>query len=355
MMDSQLQHQHKTTVLTRAGAARAVKGPVLMQVNRQLKRAVTVQAVALLAMLSLGSIAQAQRAECKEYRYHRGWAGGERRGSDSANFQFITLDVPSVYFGAAAYGINDEGLVSGDYSDTNGDFHGFLWKDGNYVTVDATGDWVDTDFGGVNDEGFVIGSYDNGLDESYATLYNPHHQVWTAFPEISGFPWSAGSAVNNRGVAVGFAECSCGTNTCWICDGTNYSFFVVPASIGSEFGTWATGINDRDEVAGYYSDPSGAFHGFLKGGTSLVTIDVPGATGTQAYGLNDECDVVGWSWTSGPASGFIKHGTNFVTVNFPGADQTEINAINNFGQIAGVYESSGNWYAFAAAPRDDHH
>jgi probable HAF family extracellular repeat protein len=306
-------------------------------------------------MLSFGSLAQAQRGECRNYRHHHDSAGGDRHSSEGASFQFITLDVPSVDFGASAYGINDEGVVSGDYSDTNGQFHGFLWKDGSYVTVDAAGGWADTDFGGINDEGFVIGSYDNGLTESYATFYNPRHQVWTALPEMSGFPWSTGTAVNNRGVAVGFAECSCGTNTSWMCDGTNYSFFVVPASIGSEFGTSATGINDRDEVTGYYSDPSDAFHGFLKRGTNLVTIDVPGASGTQAYGLNDVGDVVGWSWTSGPASGFIKHGTDYITVDFPGADQTEINAINNFGQIAGVYESSGNWYAFVAAPREGRH
>jgi hypothetical protein len=50
-------------------------------------------------------------------------------------------------------------------------------------------------------------------------------------------------------------------------------------------------------------------HGFVDTGGSFTTIDVPGAVGTTAYGINDSGQIVGYTIRSGrgggPDQGFL--------------------------------------------------
>src|SRR5262245_34782901 len=56
--------------------------------------------------------------------------------------------------------------------------------------------------------------------------------------------------------------------------------------------TEAAAVNDAGEVVGRYV-AGGVTHGFLLSRGALTTIDVPGATATAATGLNDAGRVVG--------------------------------------------------------------
>src|SRR5438876_414715 len=57
--------------------------------------------------------------------------------------------------------------------------------------------------------------------------------------------------------------------------------------------TEAFGINDARQVVGFFEDASGNIHGFVEIGGSFTTIDVPGAFFTQAHGINDAGQIVG--------------------------------------------------------------
>ena len=52
--------------------------------------------------------------------------------------------------------------------------------------------------------------------------------------------------------------------------------------------TWATRINDKLQIVGFYGSPSGR-HGFLYDHSTFTTIDVPfsGALHTRAFGINN--------------------------------------------------------------------
>jgi hypothetical protein len=50
--------------------------------------------------------------------------------------------------------------------------------------------------------------------------------------------------------------------------------------------TTALGINDREQIVGWYADASGEIHGYLLDEGQFTTIDVPGATETLAVGIN---------------------------------------------------------------------
>src|SRR2546427_25741 len=56
------------------------------------------------------------------------------------------------------------------------------------------------------------------------------------------------------------------------------------------------GINDAGQIVGMYSDPSGTSHGFLLTGSSVTTIDAPAGIVTnriEARGINRTGQIVG--------------------------------------------------------------
>src|SRR5262249_53491629 len=105
----------------------------------------------------------------------------------------------------------------------------------------------------------------------------------------------------------------------------------------------ATGLNAGQEEF--------VVHGFLRGGHTpsiYTTLDVPSATGTLAFGINNSGQIVGDSSTgSGPEHGFVKIGGTYTTLDDPLAGQgsgqgTFARGINSSGQIVGFYVDSGD-------------
>ena len=80
-----------------------------------------------------------------------------------------------------------------------------------------------------------------------------------------------------------------------------YTTIDVPGAIG----TYAQGINASGQIVGYYEQPDRA-HGFvLDVDGSYTTFDIPGATDTQAWGINDNGQVVGQAAADGRNHGFL--------------------------------------------------
>jgi len=69
--------------------------------------------------------------------------------------------------------------------------------------------------------------------------------------------------------------------------------------------TQAWGINPRGEIVGAYDDADGVRHGFLLSGDEFTSFDFPGASFTVAFGINSRGDIVGWYMTAGVSHGFL--------------------------------------------------
>ena len=162
--------------------------------------------------------------------------------------------------------------------------------------------------------------------------------------------------VNDSDIAVGFFTDANGNNNGYeynINTG-RYSQVVDPNAPGASL--TAAAINDRGDVAGFYTNPAtGNTDGFLLRHGQLTDLAVPGATTTMALGVNNFDEVVGtYTDAAGNMHGFkwtARHG--FKTVDDPnGVGTTTINGVNDFGQLVGFYvDGAGNTDGFLAVPQ----
>jgi hypothetical protein len=82
--------------------------------------------------------------------------------------------------------------------------------------------------------------------------------------------------------------------------------------------------------------------------TTFTSFDFPGATITEAFGINDDRYIVGSYCKDGdggstcalasPSHGYVKKGDTFSKINFPKAFETEATGVNNYKLAVGLYD-----------------
>ena len=77
--------------------------------------------------------------------------------------------------------------------------------------------------------------------------------------------------------------------------------------------------------------------GYTLTSDTFTFIDVPGATFTAAFGINDAGQIVGYDATGAEIHGFLYSGGSFTPIDVPGATVTAAYGINASGQIVGDY------------------
>ncbi|MGD0063101.1 MAG: hypothetical protein ABSB76_06650 [Streptosporangiaceae bacterium] len=131
--------------------------------------------------------------------------------------------------------------------------------------------------------------------------------------------------------------------------------------IAGYFGSGAQGHPNKGYqlLPGFYAKSSTLTDAFLRLHSGrFITLAVPGASMTQAFGVNDRDEVVG-AYTVGTGSSAVMHGFTwrpghgFSTVDDPhGVGTTTINGVNDRGVLVGFYtDSAGNTDGMIATPR----
>ena len=95
-------------------------------------------------------------------------AGGVSYVFDGANYTRIEHPNCPITF---AYGINDAGLIVGDYRDDKG-IHGFLFDGNDFMTIDYPGA-INTWAYGINNHGQIVGNYIDIKGDRHGFLANP--------------------------------------------------------------------------------------------------------------------------------------------------------------------------------------
>jgi hypothetical protein len=256
------------------------------------------------------------------------------------------------YFGSGAAGHPNKGYVllpphhAGNYISENFPHSAQTQVTGLNSVGNTVGFWVNG--GGAN-----FGFYTQGThfhEVNFPTSHNAHPQV----DQLLG--------INDQGVAVGFFTNAAGANRGYEFNIHTHTFSQVlkPGALRNGAGPslTAAGINNSGTVAGFYDTKGGVTDGFVKAGHHFVTLAVPGASMTQAFGISDSGEVVG-AYTVGSGSSAASHGFiwtaghGFRTVNDPkGTSTTLINGVNARGELVGFYtDGAGNTDGFLATPR----
>jgi probable HAF family extracellular repeat protein len=118
-----------------------------------------------------------------------------------------------------------------------------------------------------------------------------------------------------------------------------YGVIDVPGATA----TLLYGVNNAQLAVGWYVDGTGVTHGVeVECCTAVVAVlDPPGSTLTNAWSINDLGEVVGaYTDSSGVYHGFTYVKGAYTTYDAPGAILTEITGINNKGDMVGIFDDS---------------
>src|SRR5262249_1630149 len=124
--------------------------------------------------------------------------------------------------------------------------------------------------------------------------------------------------------------------------GTHLRLLDPTGLIGTSPESWAFSINNFNDIAGAYTDASGAHHGYVHHADNTIThIEFPDATDTQAFGVNDRGTVIGlYTGTDGNVHAFVLRNGHYRNIDLPGAIPNMATiplSVNDFDEIVGEF------------------
>ncbi len=218
----------------------------------------------------------------------------------SLNGNSLVTFIPNGGVSAIAFGINDKGLIAGQYTTGNDTTPGFVLNGTTVATINSPSGPNVVNAQGINNNGLVVGFYmgTDGQDHGFkfnvnSAMNNVGTGTAIADPTIPTVPGEPGATfmfsqilgVNDKGIAVGYYGDSTGSQHGFLYN-TNtgtYSFLDDPNEQfdnGVEV-TQITGINNSGEITGFYTDQFGAAHGFV----ALAGVPEPSSVALLGIGL----------------------------------------------------------------------
>jgi hypothetical protein len=302
-------------------------------------------------------------------------AGATRSSSSGLNvamagsFQIVKLNNAHDETFNQLLGINNEGDIAGYFGSgaTGHANRGYVllppFSQRSYLNVNVPRA-KQTQVTGLNDLGVVVGFFSTqntaSMTDNNFGFYEQNgrfHEVNFPIGDAAKPPVDQLLGVNNHDVAVGFF-----TNSAGVSRGYEYNIrtrtFSRVEIPGRGLGPslTAAAINNQGDVAGFYNKTASQVDAFLKTHTGkFMTLAYPGATMTQAFGVNDSDEVVG-AYTTGTGNAAVTHGFTwragkFTSVNVSGAGSTAINGVNNEGDLVGFFtDAKGNTDGLLALP-----
>lgn len=267
-------------------------------------------------------------------------------------FNFKTANVPGA-IQTIPGGINNAGVMVGQYEDKGGVFHGYILNGTTLTTVDDP-KGTSTSVNGIQYKGMtVVGSYISA-SRGASMGFTYKGGVFTDVLGPQGAIASSAFGINDNGVIVGSYTDSSKVTHGFALQGTTYTILDAPNSSA----TSANGINDSGlgVVNGLYNglyDDSDVIGPYWW--PHFTWIMVPNSPdGSEALGVNNLGDAVfAWFNASNLSGGALLQNGTYTKFNYPGATQTYGAGINDGNVIVGAYQltSGGAFSGFTATFR----
>jgi hypothetical protein len=279
--------------------------------------------------------------------------------ASAQTFTFTTLDNPGDPTFNQLLGINDNGIIVGYFGSGAAGHPNIGYQISPPYTKFAPNNQpgsVQTQATGINNAGLTTGFWSDtnlgGGDANFAFLRTPlAHGKFTYISAIDPATASAprvsqALGINNSNVVAGFYADAAGTTHAYtyaLATGT-YTAFSPPG-----LATAMTGINDSGTTSGFATNAKQTTFGFVRSasGGVLTYFHVPQSFNTQLLGINNSGIAVGFYVDANN----ITHGLYYVAstgawvkVDDPnGVGGTVVNGINNKNQLVGFYtDAAGN-------------
>lgn len=241
-------------------------------------------------------------------------AAGKAHGFLLQGWRWTSIDYPGA-LSTSLRGINERGDIVGTHTDTaglpGGGSNGFLLQRGVFTDINYPGH-LNTIPVRVTDEGQVVGCYHDA-----DTMGSMHGFIFSdgQYSALDGsytgidVPASMNNGETPDGSAIAglYTDMMTGKGRAYLASGGVFAPFDFPFSTATAL--WD--MNGSGEVVGSYTDAAKKGHGFLlnlndslaafkanpqeglTGPFGFESIDYPGATTTNAYGVSPRGDVVG--------------------------------------------------------------
>lgn len=209
--------------------------------------------------------------------------------------------------GEAAFGINDSGIIVGQYTDSKtGTMPGFVDVNGAFTTLSPVTGATVTSAQGINNNGLVTGFYSTSTDAvQHGFLFNTTTAAYTLLPDPSTARTAAGGlaltqflGINGGGEAVGYYQTDNNSQYGFLFNTATdeYTYLDNPAAapVGGVQVTQITGINDAGEIAGFSVNAAGVQRGFTAGPAAPV----PETSSVVSLGLLLALGLGGAAWTA---------------------------------------------------------
>jgi uncharacterized membrane protein len=254
-------------------------------------------------------------------------------------FTFSKANVPGA-MQTGPSGINNAGVMVGEYVDKNSVSHGYILNGKKLTTLDdPKGMAGTTGAENLNPDGAisVVGAYNNSSGNSVGFLYKDGK--YTDIPGPTGAVSSVAVAINDQGAIVGDYVDTSGRTHGFLLKGKTYTTLDVPAAFGT---TAASGINKAGWIVLWWVDQRGLIESSITkdNGNTYHDIDVPLAADSYASDVNSAGDVT-YFWVDSAAVGHgaLLHAGKYYKFDYPKAIFTYAGGINDKRTIVGGYQA----------------
>ena len=247
-----------------------------------------------------------------------------------------------------SYGVNNSGVIAGDYIDTAGVQHGMILAGKTLTTVDNKKCSTAMAFYAINSAGTAVG-WCNGATGAIAFTWTKGKFTTVAYPKATQ---TEATGINDKGHVVGFYLDSASVQHGFVKKGAKYTTIDVKGDTLTD----AYGINNTDQICVYAINTAGGYSSFLYNGKTFKKVAAPkaGTTGTVAHAPNNKGDIAGTYFDSnGAAQGFLLHGGKYYDVKDPKANNSTRNdGINDKLEMVGRYTpTAGGNFGYKATTK----
>ncbi|MGH7132952.1 MAG: hypothetical protein ACREJO_13510 [Phycisphaerales bacterium] len=229
--------------------------------------------------------------------------------------------------GARAWEVNSGNQVAGESTLQNGQSRGFMWDGAIHNLEDARGFFVYAL--SINDAGAIVGT---GVVDGQSGLFLRSGGQWTNLGSLGGGGDGAARAVNNSAQAAGWSRNASGRTRAFLYDGTMHDLSTLGLPQSEAFG-----LNDHGDVVGFSQTAGGLRHAWLWAGGNPMDLSASFAGNSVAYGVNQSLVVVGEGVTSGTAyRGFRWQNGTTAIIGTLGGNYSALLDVNDSGVAVGI-------------------